>query len=140
MSIKSFIGCKIVLVILGIIFLSAGIVGLFLPLIPTTPFILLSAWCFSHSSPRLHRFLTDSKIFGTLIENWTKYRAINKKAKTTSTPVILIFFGYTLVFTDITMGFKVFVTLTATVLLIFIWSRPDGPQQKSGILCPRKKT
>ena len=118
---------KMLLMALGILLLVLATVGLFLPLLPTTPFILLSAWCFSHSSPRLHRFLIHNKIFGPLIENWNQHGAISGKAKMSATLVIGLFFGYTLIFVSVHPGVKIAIVTIGAALLLFIWSRPRGP-------------
>ena len=124
---KSIPGSKIVLTIFGIFFLIVGIIGLLFPLLPTTPFILVAAWCFSHSSPRLHRFLMENKIFGPIIKNWIKYRAIGRRAKISATPFIVLFFGYSLIFTATHLALKFLLALIGIGLLVFIWSRPEGP-------------
>ena len=67
--------------LLGITSLALGIVGVVLPLLPTTPFVLLSAYCFARSSPRLHDWLIGHRIFGPLIHNWERHKAISPRAK-----------------------------------------------------------
>lgn len=66
---------------LGITSLALGIVGAFLPLLPTTCFIILSAWAFSKSSKRLHQLICSHKIFGPLVLNWQKNKSIPRNAK-----------------------------------------------------------
>jgi uncharacterized protein len=65
----------------GWVALATGIVGVFLPLLPTTPFVLLAAFCFSRCSPRLERWLLSRPRFGPLIEDWRAHRAIPLRAK-----------------------------------------------------------
>ena len=116
-------GSRIILITLGFTTLALGAIGLFLPLLPTTPFILLSAWCFSRSSPRLHQYLLNNKIFGPLIENWMKYGAISIKAKIYATVLIVPFFTYTILCTALPTVAGYLLILVAIVLLGFIWSR-----------------
>ena len=59
--------------------------GVVLPLLPATPFVLLSAYCFARSSPRLHGWLLAHKLFGPLIRNWEQHRAISPRAKLLAT-------------------------------------------------------
>ena len=61
---------KTLLIICGFLFVGLGTLGIFVPVLPTTPVILLAAFCFSRSSPRLHDWLTGHAMFGPLIANW----------------------------------------------------------------------
>lgn len=62
---------KIILIILGIISLIFGTLGIILPVLPTTPFILLSAACFIKSSSRIHNWLIRNRVFGKIIKTYT---------------------------------------------------------------------
>ncbi|MCG6122991.1 MAG: YbaN family protein [Microvirga sp.] len=61
--------------------LMLGALGVVLPLLPTTPFLLLSAWCFARSSPRFHDWLIHHPRFGPSIEAWRDQGAISRRAK-----------------------------------------------------------
>ena len=67
--------------IAGGLFLGLGLLGVVLPVLPTTPFLLLAAACFARSSPRLHRWLLTHPVFGPPIRNWEENGAISRKAK-----------------------------------------------------------
>lgn len=66
---------------LGFLFLGLAILGVLLPVLPATPFILLSAWFFSRSSEKWHRWLLDSELFGPMIKNWENNRCIAARTK-----------------------------------------------------------
>jgi uncharacterized protein len=66
---------------LGLISLALGLVGVVLPLLPTTPFLLVATYAFARSSPRLHHWLTSHPRFGVHIKNWQQYGAISRRAK-----------------------------------------------------------
>lgn len=72
---------KTTLFIGGLISLCLGVIGLFLPILPTTPFLLLASFCFVRSSSRMHSWLHNHRIFGEFISNYTKYKAIPKRTK-----------------------------------------------------------
>ncbi len=65
----------------GVLSVALGVAGIFLPLLPTTPFLLLAATCFLHSSERLHHWLLHHKWCGPYIRNYRKYKALPASAK-----------------------------------------------------------
>ncbi|MFT5174983.1 MAG: uncharacterized membrane protein YbaN (DUF454 family) [Gammaproteobacteria bacterium] len=67
--------------LLGWIFVGLGAVGVFLPVMPTTVFILIAAWAFARSSPRLHRWLREHPHFGHSLRSWEDHRAMPRSAK-----------------------------------------------------------
>lgn len=73
-----------VLLIAGSICLALGIVGLFLPLLPTTPFLLLAAACYFRSSERLYRWLVEHRLFGKSIRGFRRFHAVSARAKIVS--------------------------------------------------------
>ena len=67
---------RLALLFIGSLALVLGVIGVFVPLLPTTPFILLAAWCFLRSSPRFHAWLTTHPRFGPIIRDWHERGAI----------------------------------------------------------------
>ena len=65
----------------GIFFVGLAILGAALPLLPTTPFLLVAAACFAKSSPRMHKMLLQNKVFGPMIYHWQQSRSIPKRGK-----------------------------------------------------------
>lgn len=72
---------KILFFGLGLLAFALGFIGIFLPVLPTTPFILLSAFFFAKSSTRFYNWLTNHRYFGPIIKDWQAHRRIPKKAK-----------------------------------------------------------
>lgn len=85
---------KIALVILGVVSLGLGILGIFLPLLPTTPLLLLAAWCFVRSSPRLYDWLLNHPHLGEYIRNFREHHAIPLRVKIVSVTLVWLTLGY----------------------------------------------
>ena len=83
---------------LGFLFVALGAAGIVLPVLPTTPFILLAAWCFARSSERWHRWLRESKWFGDLLRNWEENRCIRPGVKAYTLVLIVLVGGTTVAF------------------------------------------
>ncbi len=115
----------------GWVSLSLGIVGVFLPLLPTTPFVLLAAYCFSKSSARLHHWLIQQPQLGPMIHNWEQHGSISKRAKITATVAMIILFTISLTLLSIGMVYKVLLVGIAAAVLAFIWTRPLPPCDSS---------
>lgn len=71
---------KLLLSAIGWVSLTLGIIGIFLPLLPTTPLVLLAAWCFSRSSDQFHDWLINHKHLGNIIKTWQSENGIPPKA------------------------------------------------------------
>lgn len=112
---------------LGCACIVSGAIGALLPLIPTTPFLLVAVFAFARSSPRLHEWLVSHRHFGPLIHNWRQYGAIDARSKITAIIVMIA-----------TLGISTVVKAPLPVLLIqaavlsasalFILTRPAGPR------------
>ncbi len=113
----------------GGLFLTLGLLGVVLPVLPTTPFLLLAAGCFARSSPRLHRWLLDHPVFGPPIRNWEENGAISRKAKRLAVGSMAAVLALSLL-----LGLPWGVLLTQSVLIAvgcwFVLTRPDGPSGK----------
>jgi uncharacterized membrane protein YbaN (DUF454 family) len=72
---------RVLWVLAGALALATGIVGIFVPLLPTTPFVLLAAFCFSRGSTRCERWLVTHPRFGPLVRDWRATRAVPLRAK-----------------------------------------------------------
>lgn len=81
---------RYVLIFAGFISLGLGILGIFLPVLPTAPFLLLTAWLFAHSSERLHKKLLNHKIVGRHICDFHENRTIPLKIKVISITTLWI--------------------------------------------------
>jgi uncharacterized protein len=116
---------RIALIVIGLLSLAIGAIGIFLPLLPTVPFLLLSAICFANASERLHGWLLSHRVFGPPIRNWNERGAISRQAKWLASLSIVASFALA-----IFLGFgPVILTIQGASLLgvtVFVWSRPDA--------------
>ena len=104
-----------------------GAVGVVLPVLPTTPFVLLAAWCFSKSSERLHSWLVGHRTFGPYIVAWERHRVIPLRAKIMATSIIVPLTIYMLLFSAAPMWAK---ALAVGLILwgqIYVWTKPSKP-------------
>lgn len=80
----------------GLVCVTVGAVGIVIPGLPTTPFLLLAAACFARSSPRLYRWLLANKTFGPLIQDFRAGRGVSARVKGTAITMIVLFVGFAL--------------------------------------------
>ena len=85
---------RIFLIIVGSVSLVLGILGMFLPLLPTTPFLLLSAAVWVKALPALYQWLLNHKVFGEYIRNFREHRAIPLRVKIISVSLVWLTIGY----------------------------------------------
>ena len=121
---------KIVLLLIGWLFVIVGAIGIFLPVLPTTPFLLISLWAFSQSSERFHDWLYHHRIFGPPLQDWSKYGVIPLRAKIIALSTMAISAALVILFSS-----TPWYGLTAMLILmgigaVFIHSRPSRPKEK----------
>ena len=112
--------------IAGLVCVVLGVVGIVLPLLPTTPFLLLAAFCFDRGSPALHNWLTSHTHFGPIISDWHDHGAVPASAKAVAVIFMATAFGFGVYFQ---LPFWVLVVQAAIFLAvgIFLLTRPLPP-------------
>jgi len=109
--------------VLGWISVILGVIGAILPVMPTTPFLILAAYLFSKSSPRFHRWLLNLPTFGPIIKEWEEKKTIKKKIKIQAITLLSLSMIITLSFVPVKVEVK-YVLASAWVLVsLFIWTR-----------------
>ncbi|WP_028024934.1 YbaN family protein [Enterovibrio calviensis] len=83
---------RFLLIVIGWISVVLGVLGIFLPLLPTTPFMLLASACFMRGSPKIAAWLHQHPTFGPIICNWNEHRAIDRKIKRRANVFIVLSF------------------------------------------------
>ncbi len=111
----------------GVLTLGLGALGAVLPLLPTTPFVLLAVFAFSRSSPALGRRIEQSRTFGPLIARWREHGAIAPRIKFVSVAMMAAAFAL-----SIALSAPLFVIVIQGILIgigaLFVLSRPNGPR------------
>ncbi len=113
---------------LGAICLLLAIIGILIPILPTTPFVLLAAFFFSRSSRRLHNWILRQPILGPIIEDWERDRAVSTKAKWMAGIMITASLSVSVVFAPMPIWLTIPLALAGVAVLIFIVSRPTPEQ------------
>jgi len=83
---------------LGLLFLLLGGIGIVLPLLPTTPFVILAAACFARSSPKLHGWLLRSELFGPILRDWERNKCLSPKIKALAISMMTVVGGISVLF------------------------------------------
>lgn len=111
---------------LGLVSTACGVAGVVLPLVPTTPFLLLAAYAFARSSPHLHNWIMTHPRLGPPIAHWNRHGAISRRAKMAAMAVMTATF-----MTSVLLGVSGIILIAqATVLggvATFVLTRPDVP-------------
>jgi uncharacterized membrane protein YbaN (DUF454 family) len=84
----------------GMVFLSIGFLGIILPVLPTTPFLLLASYCFARSSPKLEAWLRRTPYFGPLIRDWEVHRGVRPRVKASAIAIVVLVIYITVVFSN----------------------------------------
>lgn len=108
----------------GLTALALGGIGVILPLLPTVPFVILAAFCFARSSPRLEAWLVEHKTFGTHIVNWRERRAITRRGKVAALVAFAVSAIIALIFAA--MPWKLIPLAAAVIGGTWIWTRNEA--------------
>jgi len=114
---------RILLLTLGWLAIVLGMLGIVLPLLPTTPFMLLAAWCFARSSPRFHHWLLWKSPFGRYLRHWQQHRAMPPGAKARAVCLIIATFSLSL-FLVHQFWVRIMLLIMLAALLLFMWRIP----------------
>lgn len=114
---------RIVLLILGWLAIVLGTLGIVLPLLPTTPFMLLAAWCFARSSPRFHEWLLWRSPFGRYLRHWQQHRAMPPRTKGRAIALIIPTFAISIALVKILWVRSMLLAMLA-LLVAFMWRIP----------------
>lgn len=116
---------KIILIVCGSISVGLGVLGVFLPLLPTTPFLLLAAACYFRSSPKFYNWLIQSKYLGTYIKNYREHKSMFLPMKVFVIALLWLTILYSIFFVlenDYLKIFLIFIALSVSLHILMLRS------------------
>ncbi len=111
---------------LGMLFFTLGVVGVFVPVLPTTPFMLLALWAFSLSSQRLHAYVWHHPRFGQAVRDWKTYGIVPRKAKLSAVSVMAVSAVFLVFFSNAPLWAVMVAVVTMVSAAVWLWRRPEG--------------
>ncbi|MDY5059783.1 YbaN family protein [Staphylococcus simulans] len=124
---------RYILITIGLISAIVGFIGIVVPLLPTTPFLLLAAVCFSRSSERFNRWLVSTKVYGEYVESFKRDRGFTLKKKFKILLSLYIVIAFSLYMLDnfyIRIGLLIMVTFQTIVLFTLVKTLPEPSKDR----------
>ena len=112
---------KHLLIIFGWFFIVLGIIGVMLPILPTTPFLIVALALFSKSSPRFHQMLLNNARFGPILKQWEENKTMSRKTKYKASFLIILTFSISGAILDNKIQLQLLLVGIAIGLIYFIW-------------------
>ncbi|HDJ6439819.1 TPA: YbaN family protein [Staphylococcus aureus] len=117
---------RLILIVIGLIFTALGIAGAVLPLLPTTPFLLVAVFCFARSSDRFYNWLINQKIYKEYVENFYLHRGYTLQQKIKILISLYIVIGFSIYMVDVRIGLIIMVIIQTAVLFTFVKTLPKS--------------
>lgn len=115
------------LFLMGGLFFCLGLVGVLLPILPTTPFMILAAMCFAGSSPKFHQALLNNRWFGDDLRRWEASHTMKRSTKKRATVVIVLSFSVSIIVLWGELLLQSMLLVIAALLLFFLWKISEEP-------------
>ena len=119
---------KGLLIAAGTVSVGLGVLGILLPIVPTTPFLLLAAACYAHSSERFYVGLLTNRYFGKYIRDWRENRGLTLAMKLWIIFVMAATMGVSAVFFMPLVSVKILLGVVGTGVSIYVWRLPTKPR------------
>ncbi|MGZ9031801.1 MAG: YbaN family protein [Burkholderiaceae bacterium] len=116
---------RLLFTLAGAIALGVGIIGIFLPLLPTTPFVLLAAACFARGSESFHQWLLANRTFGPMVREWEGHRSIPYRTKITAIILMSLTMAVSITFFVRPVWLKVVLALLGSGLAVWMYRIPS---------------
>jgi len=129
---------RAVLLLVGTAALVLGVIGVFLPVLPTTPFLLVTAACYARASTRLYEWLVGQPALGPIITEWRRSRSLPPGVKMRALLVVAITFGVSIVLVDSPL-LQLGLVATGVILTVFLYRIPVAhPKAESVTMTPTR--
>jgi uncharacterized membrane protein YbaN (DUF454 family) len=124
-------GVRLLFVALGTVFVALGVLGAFLPVLPTTPFLLLAAACYARGSVRFYNALLNNKSFGPLILEWRRHRSMPFRIKITAITLMSVTMTASILMLSGRAWLQVMLAAMGIALAVYLWRIPsrDRPRR-----------
>src|SRR3990172_9113562 len=111
--------------VIGTISLAFGIIGIFVPVLPTTPFVLLAAACYARASPRLYGWLLGQPALGPIVTDWRRSRSLPPGVRVRALVLVVLTFAASIVLVD-ELLVRAALMVTGAVLILFLSRIPTS--------------
>ena len=118
---------RVLFVAIGVAAVVLGVIGIFLPVLPTTPFLIVAAWAFGKSSPRLHRWLREHPRLGPYVRDWDEAGVIPVRAKVASITMMSASLAWVAFGTNAPRVGVATMGTTLGLVALWILTRPSRP-------------
>jgi uncharacterized protein len=110
---------RTVLVVVGTVALGFGVLGIVVPVLPTTPFLLLAAACYARASDRLYTWLLGQRTLGPVIVRWRESRTMDPRVKVRALVVVVVTFGLSIILVE-EVVMRALLAVTGTIVSLFL--------------------
>lgn len=111
--------------LIGYLAFGLGFIGIFLPILPTTPFMIVALWAFSKGNKKMHSWLLNHPKFGNSLQQWESHQIIPLKAKLTALGFISLSAGYLILFSEISIYIRIIAVISMAYVIIYVLTRPS---------------
>lgn len=124
---------KYLLITIGLISIALGVLGALLPILPTTPFLILALACFANSSPRFHHRLLNNPWFGSALQQWEQNRSISRSSKIKALCLITLSFAASISVLQGRLHLQLGLLILGCILLGYIWRLKESERIPAAI-------
>jgi len=114
-------------IVLGLFFVGLAAAGVLLPVLPTTPFLILASACFVRSSPRLNAWLLRSRLFGPMLRQWQEHRRVQRRVKYAAAGVLLLAVSLSAWIGQLSWPWMTLLVALALIGLVVVLRLPEMP-------------